>query len=57
MGIIGYVLFFLLVGGALMALLAVFSGSLALAAGLVGLMVGYMLLAGWVVEGKLDRRD
>ena len=50
-GLVGYMIFYLLVAGALVALLMQFTRSTGLAVGLVVGMVGYMSLMGrWVVQ-------
>jgi hypothetical protein len=56
-GLALYVLLYLAVALLLVGVFLRLSVPLAVAAGTVAFMVGYMLLMGWVAEGRLDRRD
>jgi hypothetical protein len=56
-GLLLYLLLFLAVSAALFYLLIQFSGSVALAVGLVGFMVGYMVLMSYWAGGKIRKRD
>lgn len=56
MGFVGWLVLLLVVAAALTWLFVQFTASLRLALLLVIFMVGYMLIMGWIAQGKLDQR-
>ena len=56
-GLVGYVLLFLGVGALLVYLFLRFTGSMRLAVVLVGFMMTYMIIAGWLASRQPDDRD
>ena len=51
-GLIGYLLFFVAVAAVLVVLFLRFTGSLRFAIALVGFMISYMAVAGWIAGRK-----
>jgi hypothetical protein len=57
LGLTYYILFFLIVAGALVYIFVRFSGSFAVAVLLVVFMIGYMLIMGYAAGKNIDNRD